>query len=52
VQQIRIIHHLCDQFLFVSQGKVARFPDWETFVEQPEVRQYLGATLDNYEALK
>jgi ABC-type multidrug transport system ATPase subunit len=50
IYQLRIMEALCDEFMFVSGGQVTQHPDWSTFVRQDDVRQYLGATLEEYES--
>ena len=41
--QLDILRQTCEQFLFVSGGKVAQYPTFSSLVAQPGVRSYLGA---------
>ncbi|MEQ8677347.1 MAG: ATP-binding cassette domain-containing protein [Aggregatilineales bacterium] len=49
IYQLQIVENICEHFMFVADGKVTRYPDWETFTQQQIVRDYLGDILINYE---
>lgn len=49
IYQLQIVENICEHFMFVADGKVSRYPDWETFTQQQTVRDYLGDILINYE---
>jgi hypothetical protein len=51
IYQLRIVETLCEQFMFVADGGVTRYPDWHAFTQQQAVRDYLGEILINYETL-
>jgi ABC-type multidrug transport system ATPase subunit len=51
IYQLRIIEDICENFMFVADGALSAYPDWETFTQQAPVRAYLGSILENYEAL-
>lgn len=41
--QLTILQEICEQFLFVSGGAVARHSRYDDFLQSPDVRRYLGA---------
>ena len=43
---IDIMRQNCERFLFVAGGGVAEFPTYEKLLEQPSVRDYLGALVN------
>lgn len=43
--QIAIVQDLCDHYMFVSNGELTEYADWETFIAQDAVRDYLGDVL-------
>jgi len=51
IYQLRIVEKICEHFIFVADGTVTRYPDWQTFSQQEAVRDYLGDILINYEAI-
>ncbi len=46
--QISIVQDLCDHYMFVDNGSVVESPDWQAFVDQQAVRNYLGDVLPVY----
>lgn len=41
--QVDIMKEICERFLFVNKGGVARHATFAELTQQPDVRQYLGA---------
>lgn len=40
-----IIKEICEQFIFVQKGHVSHIPNYETLIQTPDVRSYLGELL-------
>jgi len=40
--QLDILEEICDRFLFVSDGQVRAYDDFDEVVSAPDIRQYLG----------
>ena len=40
---IDILRQSCERFIFVQKGVVTQAPDFDTLVQAPAVRTYLGA---------
>jgi ABC-type multidrug transport system ATPase subunit len=47
--QLEIVENLCERFMFVFDGNITQYPDWSAFTQEPNVRQYLGDILLDYE---
>jgi ABC-type histidine transport system ATPase subunit len=47
--QLEIMKSLCARYLFVSGGQVTEWPDYDSLVAHPGVRDYLGVLADGYE---
>ncbi len=37
-----ILREICESYIFVRDGQLSQAPDYETLIEQPAVRDYLG----------
>lgn len=46
---LEIVREICEQFMFVYAGQLRRYKTWAEFVQDGDVRQYLGDNLENYE---
>jgi ABC-type histidine transport system ATPase subunit len=40
---LQILREICEQFIFVRNGTIARMPSYDAMLDQNEVRSYLGA---------
>jgi energy-coupling factor transporter ATP-binding protein EcfA2 len=43
--QLDIMRAICERFMFVTNGQVADYSDFTSFVAQPDTRTYLGTLL-------
>ncbi len=39
---LEILREICERYIFVRGGRLSQAPDYETLIEQPAVRDYLG----------
>ena len=39
---LEILREICERYIFVNKGQLSQAPDFETLIEQPAVRDYLG----------
>ncbi len=39
---LEILREICERYIFVNTGQLSQAPDFETLIEQPAVRDYLG----------
>ncbi len=46
---LEIVREICEEFMFVYQGKIRRYQTWAEFVSDDNVREYLGTNLEAYE---
>lgn len=49
VYHLQIVREICEEFMFVFDGKITRYKSWQEFIDHEPVRQYLGATLQAYQ---
>lgn len=46
---LEIVREICEQFMFLYEGALTRYPTWDSFVQDRRVREYLGTNLEEYE---
>ena len=43
-----ILHEICEQFMFISDGSLNRYESWDRFIADPGIRAYLGRNLTDH----
>jgi hypothetical protein len=46
---LEIMEEICEKYLFVCQGKVRQYADWQEYTADEDVRNYLGDKITSYE---